>query len=312
MHKTMTLKTTVAVLLMMISSLSYSLGPVIAHRGVHHLYDCTELTNATCTADRIYPPVHELFENTLASMEAAFSAGADWVELDIHPTVDGHFAVFHDWALECRTDGQGVTREQTMTCLKTLDIGYGYTADSGESTPLRGKGVGLMPSLTEVFQYFPDGKFLIDIKSKDMEEARILGEFLGQFPPRQRQHLMVYGGTDDMLEYVAGVSGIKAWPSKPRIAQCYRTLLSSEGQDLGECAGQIFGGPLSLAEKVPGWPDDFISMVHETGGEFYVMEIDAPEDIDRLGPDYKGGIWTDRIEVLSPMLKEQPPLAHRE
>ena len=37
-------------------------------------------------------------------MRAAFAAGADIVELDIHPTTDGQFAVFHDWTLDCRTE----------------------------------------------------------------------------------------------------------------------------------------------------------------------------------------------------------------
>jgi glycerophosphoryl diester phosphodiesterase len=36
-------------------------------------------------------------------MRAAFDLGADIVELDVHPTVDGSFVVFHDWTVECRT-----------------------------------------------------------------------------------------------------------------------------------------------------------------------------------------------------------------
>ena len=36
-------------------------------------------------------------------MRAAFAAGADIVEFDVHPTSDGQFAVFHDWTLDCRT-----------------------------------------------------------------------------------------------------------------------------------------------------------------------------------------------------------------
>ncbi|OZG72991.1 hypothetical protein BTA51_13635 [Hahella sp. CCB-MM4] len=294
----MTLRIYITVFILAVAALSCSAAPVIAHRGVHHTYDPAHLANDTCTAERIYPPTHELFENTLASMDAAFSAGADWVELDIHPTQDGHFVVFHDWTLDCRTDGQGVTREQTMEYLKTLDIGYGYTADGGNSYPLRGKGVGLMPTLTEVFQHFPKGKFLINIKSKDLVEAKLLGEFLNQYPPRQRQNLMVYGGTTQMLEHIALTTGISVWPSKPQIKECYETLLGSEGQDLGVCTGRVFGGPLYLAERVPGWPEEFIDRVHAEGGEFIVMGIDSPEDMERLGDQYKGGIWTDRIELI--------------
>ena len=68
----------------------------IAHRGVHQTYHRENLENDTCTAERIYPPEHDYLENTLRSMAAAFAAGADIVELDVHPTTDGHFAVVHD------------------------------------------------------------------------------------------------------------------------------------------------------------------------------------------------------------------------
>src|SRR3954451_6364224 len=105
--------------------------PLLAHRGLAQTFDIAGVDNDTCTASRIHPPEHPYLENTLASMEAAFRAGADIVELDIHPTTDGHFAVFHDWTLDCRTDGKGVTRQHALADLKALDVGYGYTADGG-------------------------------------------------------------------------------------------------------------------------------------------------------------------------------------
>ncbi|WP_244271816.1 glycerophosphodiester phosphodiesterase family protein [Pseudovibrio denitrificans] len=82
----------------------------IAHRGVHQTYHRENLTNKTCTAERIDTPSHPYLENTIASMQAAFEAGADIVELDIHPTTDNKLAVFHDWTVDCRTNGSGITR----------------------------------------------------------------------------------------------------------------------------------------------------------------------------------------------------------
>ena len=102
---------------------------LVAHRGVHQNFDLTGVTSDSCTANRIRLPIAAEIENTLASMRAAFDLGADVVELDVHPTTDGQFAVFHDWTLDCRTDGHGETRSHDMAYLKTLDVGYGYTAD---------------------------------------------------------------------------------------------------------------------------------------------------------------------------------------
>jgi glycerophosphoryl diester phosphodiesterase len=155
---------------------SYRAEPVLlAHRGMAQTYHREGLERDTCTATRIDEPDHPFLENTIASMRAAFAMGADIVELDIHPTTDGQFAVFHDWSLECRTEGKGVTREQAMSYLKTLDVGYGYTADGGKTFPFRGTGVGLMPTLDEVLQAFPDKRFLINVKSRDPSRGRTPG-----------------------------------------------------------------------------------------------------------------------------------------
>ena len=116
---------------------------LLAHRGLAQTFTREDLERDTCTATRINPPEHAFIENTLPSMEAAFAAGADVVEFDVHPTTDGQFAVFHDWTLDCRTEGNGKTRDHAMADLKRLDVGYGYTADGGKTFPLRGKGVGL-------------------------------------------------------------------------------------------------------------------------------------------------------------------------
>ena len=85
---------------------------LVAHRGLAQTYHREDLDNETCTATRIYPPQHPYLENTIASMQAAFDAGADIVEFDVHPTTDGAFAVFHDWTVDCRTQGIQIKRKQ--------------------------------------------------------------------------------------------------------------------------------------------------------------------------------------------------------
>jgi glycerophosphoryl diester phosphodiesterase len=167
---------------------------LIAHRGVHQTYHRAGLDNDTCTAARIDPPRHEFIENTVASMQAAFKAGADIVELDVHPTTDGRFAVMHDWTVDCRTAGTGETRSHDMAYLKSLDIGYGYTADDGKTFPFRGKGTGLMPSLDEVLSVMPDRRFLVNFKSNEMREGEMLGDMLEAHPDWRQAVWGVYGG----------------------------------------------------------------------------------------------------------------------
>ena len=119
---------------------------LVAHRGVAQQFSREGVDNETCTATRIRPPQHNFIENTIYSMQNAVLLGADAIELDVHPTSDGHMVVFHDWTLDCRTNGKGAVRKRTLADLKALDIGYGYTADGGKTFPLRGRGIGAMPT----------------------------------------------------------------------------------------------------------------------------------------------------------------------
>ena len=54
---------------------------LLAHRGLGQTFPMEGITGETCTAERIYEPEHPYLENTIPSMEAAFEAGADVVEV---------------------------------------------------------------------------------------------------------------------------------------------------------------------------------------------------------------------------------------
>jgi len=150
---------------------------LIAHRGVHQVYTGNDRGMNACHAQPIAPPTHRLIENTIPSMRAAFESGAQVVELDVHLTADGIFAVFHDWRLDCQTNGSGVTHKQRFDTLQALDVGYGYSPD-GIHFPLRGAGLGLMPSLREVLEAQLGGQYLINFKSRRAEEGAHLAATL--------------------------------------------------------------------------------------------------------------------------------------
>jgi len=231
---------------------------LLAHRGIAQRFDERDLKNDTCTAMRMLPPSHDYLENTIASMRAGFAAGADIVEFDVHPTTDGEFAVFHDWTLDCRTDGHGVTREHSMAYLKKLDIGHGYTADGGKTFPFRGKAIGLMPTLAEVLEAFPGQRLLINVKSRDPSEAEKLATVLNKLPAERRAQIMVYGG-DEPIEIVRAHSGCPndlARGDQELPARLHRLWLERRGtkglpQRDGDAADQRRPVDVGLAGPVP-------------------------------------------------------------
>ncbi|KJC52448.1 glycerophosphodiester phosphodiesterase family protein [Bradyrhizobium sp. LTSP857] len=283
---------------------------LLAHRGKAQRFDERELKNDTCTAARMLPATHDYLENTIRSMRASFEAGANLVELDVHPTTDGEFAVFHDWTLDCRTDGHGVTREQPMAKLKMLDIGYGYTADGGKTFPFRGKGIGMMPTLSDVFAAFPDRRLLINVKSRDANEGEKLAAVLNALPAERRRMIMVYGG-DEPIEMVRRLIPDVRTISRGAIRSCLTRYIGYGWSGLvpAACRNAMVLVPINVAPWLWGWPDRFLNRMDDAnsavfvlgpynGGEFSTG-IDTPELFGRLPQGYSGGIWTNEIETIA-------------
>lgn len=288
---------------------------LLAHRGFAQTFSMKGITNDTCTAERIYPPEHPFLENTLSSMAAAFKRGADVVEFDIHITKDQQFAVFHDWTLDCRTNVKGTTKDYTMSQLKKVDIGYHYTADHGRTFPFRGKGIGLMPSLTEVLNRFPHQPLLIDIKSNDPKEGELLAQYLSKLSERRLKQLAVYGGDEPIAALKERLPQLRVM-SKATMKACLFPYLAIgwTGYVPSACHSTQLHIPEKLAPLLWGWPNRFqkrmdavdtrVIVVGGDGSDFS-SGFDTPADIKRLPEHYSGGIWTNRIDRIAPLFSKQ-------
>jgi glycerophosphoryl diester phosphodiesterase len=62
-------------------------------------------------------------ENTAPALERSIADGVEWIEVDVRLTRDGHHVLFHDVALDARTDGTGRVRDRTLAELQALDAG---------------------------------------------------------------------------------------------------------------------------------------------------------------------------------------------
>lgn len=281
----------------------------LAHRGVHQTYRPEGITAQSCTATMIDTPRHDFIENTLPSVRAAFDAGADIVEFDIHPTRDGHFAVFHDWTLDCRTNGRGVVREQTLADLKALDIGYGYTADGGKTFPLRGKGIGLMPSLDDVLAAFPGKGFLIHIKSNDPAEGEMLAARLLQLSADMRDTLAIYGGDKPVAALRRRLPEMKTM-SKTQEVGCLARYLAVgwTGYVPSSCTNNLLLLPSNYTWLMWGWPDRFLQRMQSvsaavvlagphTSGDISTG-IDTTDALQAVPQRPRLGVWTNRIEGI--------------
>ncbi len=76
---------------------------VIAHRGYHK----------------------EVPENTLEAFSRAIKLGADYIELDVRKSKDGHLVISHDSGLERSANLEKSIRELTLNELQKIDVGEG-------------------------------------------------------------------------------------------------------------------------------------------------------------------------------------------
>lgn len=288
---------------------------ILAHRGVAQTFPEEGVDDATCTATRIERPTNAFLENTIPSMRRAFELGASVVELDVQPTTDGEFVAFHDWTLDCRTDGHGVTREHSLTELRTLDIGYGYTADGGRTHPFRGQGYGPMPTLAEVLAAFPAQGLLINVKSNDPAEGDALAAYLAAHDPAGLNRLTVIGGPRPVARLKTQLSAVRGFsPAQFKACIGRYVALGWTGHVPRACHDIPIFVPQRQAWILWGWPRRFLARMHAAGSEVYIagdlkleghqtiLGLNDPRRLKALPKGWKGGVSTDRIDLIGPAM----------
>ena len=101
--------------------------------------------------------------DTLLAFENAVEIGSDVLEMDAHITKDGQIVLMHDEEVDRTTDGAGLIEDLTLEELEQLDAAYDWSTDDGATFPYRGQGIQA-PTLEEVFQRFPNMRYVIEIK----------------------------------------------------------------------------------------------------------------------------------------------------
>ena len=282
---------------------------LLAHRGVAQTFPLDGVGNDTCTAGRIHPPDHAYIENTLPSMRAAFAAGADMLEVDVQLTADDRLTVFHDSVLECRTDGMGPVRARTLAELRRLDLGYGYTADGGVTYPLRGKGVGLLPTVEQVVAEFPEQELLLDLKNDNPADGERLAAYLATLPAQRLTTIAVYGGDAAVAAVADRLPQIRA-TSKKIMKECLLRYLGTgwTGHVPAACRHTELHLPHRYGRLLWGWPNLFVErmraadtrVVLVAGDGPWSAGFDRPADLEAVPEGWSGWLWTNRVDAITP------------
>ena len=128
----------------------------------------------------------EVPENTLAAVRHGIRVGADWQEIDVTLSKDGHVVVFHDDTLERTTGAAGAIEGTTLEALRALSTGQpkwsveatARLASFGVTPPDFGDAFAheTVPTLEEILAA-PGGRLMIELK-QTTRKRRLVHEVL--------------------------------------------------------------------------------------------------------------------------------------
>jgi len=128
------------------------------------LKDYIKQKNPLITAHRGFAEIAP--ENTISAFKAAFKAGADASEFDVHMALDGTLVVCHDETVDRTTNGTGKISELNYSYLSTLDAG------SWKDPKFVGEKI---PTLKQTLDYFKANNMVAVLEIK---VANIVDEVL--------------------------------------------------------------------------------------------------------------------------------------
>ncbi|MEE9120122.1 MAG: glycerophosphodiester phosphodiesterase [Syntrophobacteria bacterium] len=239
-------------------------------------------------------------ENTMYGFERAVDLGADVLETEIQSTADNILVLMHDSTVDRTTNGSGPISAFTLEKLKTLDAGYNWTADGGQTFPFRGSGI-TVPTLEEVFTALPTVRINIDIKQEKSSLLESLCKTIRTF---------------DMVDRVM-VASFSSKVLKAFRRDCPEVTTSA---GTGEVAlffvmNLVFLGavyrPACQAFQVPEYSSGlrvltkrFVKTAHGLNLAVHVWTINETTDMQRLLELGVDGIITDYPDRLISLLQE--------
>jgi glycerophosphoryl diester phosphodiesterase len=274
---------------------------VIAHRGTAQPVD-PSTAGQPCPARHIRADAgHTYIENTIFSMRGALAYGGGGFALDIQVSADGHAMIFRDAALDCRTDGSGPVAGRPLAALKRLDVGHGYSADGGRTFPLRGRGVGAMPTAAEAIRAFADRPLIFTLHDPAAADAIVAAFGQARIPIADRHG---FAGAPEALARLRALTGA-GWLVDRRASEAcladYRRFGWS-GIVPATCRGVTVIVPPSGGWTLWGWPYRFLDRMAGAGARTLMVAdpaavelagLDQPDQLGEVPRHYHGMLLID-------------------
>ncbi|HEX5154677.1 MAG TPA: glycerophosphodiester phosphodiesterase family protein [Parafilimonas sp.] len=221
-------------------------------------------------------------ENTLAAYENAVKAGADYVEIDLRTTKDGHLIIMHDASINRMTGTKGLIKDLNYSDIKNLELQPAVKEDTATYH---------IPEFADVLNVCKGRiNIYLDFKEADVEKTYSL--------------LKAYGMQNNVVVYLNEEEQYGQWKNvASRIP-----LMSSlpENASISELNNFLDKKHLDVVDNA--YTVDLINLVHKRKIAVWLdvqSEDEGPvswEQALKLGAD---GLQTDHPEKLIQYLKDE-------
>jgi glycerophosphoryl diester phosphodiesterase len=231
----------------------------------------------------LYPP------NTIYAYQRSVTMGIKVLELDIQITSDDVIVVRHDPTVDATTNGTGAIDTMILEEIKSLDAGYRWTSDGGNSFPYRGQNITI-PTLEEVLQNFPDTRLNIDIKPVNSKVVPIFLDLLRKY--KVLEYVMVGSFHDHQLAAFRKLCPDVATAAGVAETRLFFALNKLSSTRLFSSKARAFQIP-EYAGKLHIVTPNFIRNAHKQNLQVHVWTVNSDQEMMRLIDWGVDGIITD-------------------
>ena len=228
-------------------------------------------------------------ENTLAVIKKALDSPADFIEIDIHQTLDLQLVVMHDATLERTTNGEGEIAAISLAQIKKLDAGSWFSAAFKDER---------VPTLEEVITLVKGRKkLLIEIKKGEEFYKGIENRTIALIRKHQARDWCVLQSFHDEVpaqiwqnEY--SITTHKLIVGKVPLLPVYFDTSLRFGSFEKYYRAAAINVNRHFASR------GFIKYVHNAGFKTFVWTVDEPADINQLINRGADGIISNQVANL--------------
>ena len=223
-------------------------------------------------------------ENTLAALRNAIRLGADYVEIDVRATKDGHLVIMHDGKVDRTTNGVGAVKELDFAAIRALDAGSKFDPKYASER---------VPTFDEVLDLCHN-KINIYVDHKEAPTAQV---FEAIRKHGMEKHVVIYNDPEGLKEWKKLAPHLPIMPGLPTQYRRPGGIADFEK----ELPAEVLDG--NLVE----WTKELVDQAHALGVRVYVDNLgpnDNPEGFRKAIAMGVDGIQTDHPDQLLAVLRK--------